>query len=281
MIGARLWRWRRMMRHMAGGALLAGVLVGGPTGSAAGQPEHPPVLAASPPALPACGAHPALVQPVAARMAGDGRPSPMVIHALCKASEVAHADPILLLAIAWQESRFDPMARNRFSSARGLLQFTTNTWLMVMRDFGARFGFATLAAAIHTAPNGHVWVASRALRERILRLRDDPEVEAIMAAEAIDQQRTMLQQAIGRPLRPADLYLLHLLGPAGARDFLLRLARTPRAPSIDVIGRAGVGNRGLWWRDGRNLTLAQTYADLQQSLKEEAELHAGLFAPAG
>src|SRR4051812_34337492 len=107
--------------------------------------------------------------------------SPSVIRALRLAHQKVNADPQLLLAIASKESGFDTKARNRHSSARGLLQFTTATWLTVVRDFGSRHGLSRYADAIDTDRDGHLTVKTRHLRRIILALRDDPFLEAVMA----------------------------------------------------------------------------------------------------
>ena len=48
-----------------------------------------------------------------------------VASAIRAAAAQSGVDPHLLTALAWRESRFDPKARNRWSSATGLLQFTS------------------------------------------------------------------------------------------------------------------------------------------------------------
>jgi len=188
-----------------------------------------------------------------------------VVRAIRVAERKAKADPAVLMGIAWQESRFDPLARNKQSSARGLLQFTAVTWLTVIRDFGARHGLARYAAAIKTGQDGSLTVEPHALRRKILALRDNPELAAIMAAERLAQERGVLEERLGRPAKPADLYVLHLLGPTGAREFLTELARNPDKPSVDVVRQVATPNRGLFVRDGHVLTVADTYNMIVQA----------------
>ena len=210
----------------------------------------------------------------------SGRITPSIVQALQEATRQVHADPFVLLAIAWQESRFDPRARSRHSSARGLLQFTNATWLTVIRDFGPRHGLGHMAAAISTGQSGALTVRTRALRKSILALRNDPALEVVMAAERLSQQQDVLEAQLGRPADPADLYILHLLGPSGARDFLTELARQPKRSSIDVVGPAAWINTGLFFRDNRPLTVAAAYTNIKSKLDEQATAHAGLFTVA-
>ena len=208
-----------------------------------------------------------------------GTISPEVVAALQAARQKIQADPFLLLAIAFKESSFDPRARNRHSSARGLLQFTTTTWLTVVRDFGPRYGLGHLSAAIKTKQSGEMSVASPRQRRAILALRDNPGLEIAMAAERLAQERRSLELSLGRPAVPADLYVLHLLGPAGAREFLAQLAHNPDRSSVDVVGSAANRNLGLFVRNGRTLSTAEAYAAISSTLTDQAAQHASLFDP--
>jgi soluble lytic murein transglycosylase-like protein len=78
-------------------------------------------------------------------------PPASILLALQRAEAATGANPALLLAIARRESGFDPAARNHRSSARGLMQFTSATWLEVVRDFGQRHGLAQHAVALSAA----------------------------------------------------------------------------------------------------------------------------------
>ena len=192
-------------------------------------------------------------------------PPASVLSALQRAEAATGADPALLLAIARRESGFDPAARNHRSSARGLMQFTDATWLEVVRDFGHRHGLAQQAVALSAAPRGGVPPNAHLVAE-VLRLRDDPRLAAVMTAERLEAWRGPLEQALGRAVTPTDLYFVHLLGPAGARRFLLELARAPGQAAAGVVGGAAEANRSLFVRDGRALSLAEVHRDVARSL---------------
>src|SRR3954452_19188071 len=128
-----------------------------------------------------------------AAKASDGEIPVEIIRAVQIAEQRVQADPLLLLAIAWQESRFKAQAHNRHSSAQGFLQFTTSTWLCAVRDFGAKHGLAHYASAIKTDRDGHVSVDNARLRRAIMALRDDPELQAILGAEQLAQLRRDLE----------------------------------------------------------------------------------------
>jgi len=192
-------------------------------------------------------------------------PSASVLSALQRAEAATGADPALLLAIARRESGFDPAARNHRSSARGLMQFTSATWIEVVRDFGHRHGLAQQAVALSTAPRGRVPPNAQLVAE-VLRLRDDPQLAAAMTAERLETWRRPLEQALGRQVTPTDLYFVHLFGPAGAQRFLIELARAPGQAAAGVVGGAAGANRSLFVRDGRALSLAEVHRDVARSL---------------
>ncbi len=192
-------------------------------------------------------------------------PAPIVLAALQRAETATGADAGLLFAIARRESGFKAGAYSRSSSARGLMQFTSATWLEVVRDYGSRHGLAHHAAVLASVPRGSL-PADRRLVTEVLRLRDNPHLASALAAERLEGWRGALEQTLGREASGTDLYLVHLLGPAGARRFLAELARAPSQPAGAVVGTAARANRSIFVRDGRALSLLEVYRDLARSL---------------
>ncbi|WP_176849556.1 transglycosylase SLT domain-containing protein [Belnapia rosea] len=209
----------------------------------------------------------------AARAVAEGEPSPSVAAALAAATRSTGTDPVLLRAIAWQESRFSHRAGNRQSTARGLMQFTEATWLEVVRDFGPRHGMAREAALLSTNPRTGA-ITTRHPRDlrAILARRFDPRLSAIMAAERLAAEQAGLQAMLGRPAGPAELYVTHLLGPAGARRFLAELNRAPARPALEAVGSDSIAaNRGVFFErgTGRMLSLAEVHAGVGRLLAEQ------------
>ncbi len=204
---------------------------------------------------------------------------PAVKNAIQSAARESGLDPDLLAAVAWRESRFDPKARNRSSSAKGLLQFTNATWLQMIRDYGSQYNQARYASAIRKDKSGSLVVSGRHMRTAILRLRSNPLLSAKLAAENMRRERVAIQDRIGRGVTPADLYLLHVLGPTGTIRFLTAASQRPSDPSSAVVDWKVLRNAGLLARDGRPLTVANTYAAVQTMLDAQ-HARTGAFAPA-
>lgn len=196
----------------------------------------------------------------------------VVIRAVASV-RAAGADTALLLAIARRESSLDPRARNRASSARGLMQFTDAAWLDAVRAFGARHGlarYATLLSAHRPAP--------RRAMAAVLRLRDDPHLATAIAADQMARLRPRLEQRLARNATSVDLYLVHLLGPTGALRFLTELSRDPAQNVANVVSIPALhANPGVFALGGQPRRLDEIYLGLARMLDENG---AGAEAPA-
>ena len=87
-----------------------------------------------------------------------------------------------LLQTAMRESSLNPQAKAQTSSAVGLFQFLEGTWLQVMKEEGPRLGYGQYASAIKVDADGDYYIADKALRQEVLKLREDPQIASDMAA---------------------------------------------------------------------------------------------------
>lgn len=159
-----------------------------------------------------------------------------------------------LLAAAKVESGLDPDAAAPTSSARGLYQFTSGTWLDTVRKHGAEHGLGWAADALNAG-------ADPATRAAILDLRKDPAASAAMAAALASDNGKSLEHRLGRTAGATDLYLAHFLGAGGAARFLkARDADPTAAASAAVLPAAAHANPGVFTaKGGRERSLAEVY----------------------
>ena len=115
-------------------------------------------------------------------------------------------DPETMLRTAQIESTMNPAAANPRSSARGLFQFITPTW----QQYGG--GADPL----------------------------DPEASADAAARFTRDNIGTFQNRLGRAPTPAETYLMHQQGPAGA----ISLLRDPNAPASAAVGPKAIQYNG-------------------------------------
>lgn len=169
-----------------------------------------------------------------------------VLSSIREAAQATGVPFDYLLAQATQESRLDPEARNRHSSASGLFQFTTTTWLETVKKYGAKHGLDAYADAIKRTSSGRYEVADKGLRKLILDLRKDPEVSALMAGEYAHSNAKTLESKLGRPASSHDLFLAHFLGAGGAVRVLKAMRENPDDTAHGVLPQAARANPDLF-----------------------------------
>jgi hypothetical protein len=180
-----------------------------------------------------------------------------VVQGIHDASRKIGVDFAYMLAKANQESGLRPDAANQRGSARGLFQFTNQTWLETVRKHGAKHGLADLAALIERDGRGRLGVADAETEARLLDLRRDPRISSLMAAEFASDNRRYLEYKLGRAASPTDIYTAHFLGPGGAVTFLNAVDRSPGKAAADVLPIAAKSNPSLFYVGGRARSLAE------------------------
>jgi hypothetical protein len=193
---------------------------------------------------------------------GNMRVPRSIVETILQASAVTGVDPVYMMALADKESSFSTRVKASTSSAEGLFQFISSTWLQVIREHGPKHGLAAEAGLIEVV-KGQLQVADDADRERILALRRNPYVSALMAAEMLKRDRAKIQQRIGRDLTRSEFYLAHFLGVDGAGRFMEILDEKPKQPAPKHFARAAKANKTLFFakagKKTRGLTVAEVY----------------------
>jgi len=218
---------------------------------------------------------------------GEARVPRAVVAPIVRASAETGVDPAYMMALADKESRFDVEARNPASSAEGLFQFVTATWLEMIRDFGARHGLAAETASV-SGRGGALTIANPAARARVLGLRKDPYVAALMAAELAKRDRSRVESRIGRALRTSELYVAHFLGTASAGRFFTLSSDKPDEVAQKVFRNAARANRSLFVSGGaqkrggkghgRGLTVAELHERLDGMIDRRISRYEGVAA---
>ena len=180
-------------------------------------------------------------------------PRPLV-EQIVRAAEATGVDPVYMMALADKESSFDTDVKNPASSAQGLFQFVTGTWLEMVRTYGAKHGLVEEAVS---AKSGGVDT-----RKRVLALRNDPYVASLMAGELIKRDRARIEGRIGRELKTTELYLAHFLGTASAGKFLSLSADEPGKVASSEFRGAAKSNGNVFNAKGRPLTVAEVHERL-------------------
>ena len=203
--------------------------------------------------------------------------SPRVIHAIQSAASKTGVDFTYLMQKASQESSFDPMAQASTSSAAGLFQFTNQTWLHMIKNYGDQYGLGSYAAQVTTDSNGHLTVENSATRQAILALRKDPQVSAEMAGELDKENAAALQQKVGGKIGGTELYLAHFLGASGASSFIREMRNNPKASAAEILPTAAAANESVFYdKSGEARSLQQVYQRFAQKFGAGSTQTAGV-----
>jgi hypothetical protein len=187
-----------------------------------------------------------------------------IVETIVRAARVTNADPVLLMAIADKESSFSTAVKAKTSSATGLYQFIEKTWLKVVKDFGPKHGLEKEAKAI-------VWeddtLVVREEKERILDLRRDPYLSALLAGEMLNRDRMRIARRIGRDLTHGETYLAHFLGPDGAERFMATLVSTPKASAAELLPKPAAANKSIFFTKEGGTSKALTMAEVHEKFE--------------
>jgi hypothetical protein len=170
-----------------------------------------------------------------------------VTGAIRQASQATGTSFNYLLATAQVESGLNPQAGAPTSSARGLFQFVEQTWLGTIKQSGAALGYGRYADAITRTASGHYQVADPTMRSEILKLRNDPTANAVMAGAFTRANAAILTARLGRPPSEGELYMAHFLGAGGAARLITLAASSPKASAADFFGHAARANASIFY----------------------------------
>ena len=152
-----------------------------------------------------------------------------------------------LLATAQVESGLNPQAGASTSSARGLFQFVEQTWLGMLKQAGPALGYGQYAAAITKNASGHYEVADPAMKSEILKLRNDPAANAVMAGAFTQANAALLADRLGRSPSEGELYIAHFLGAGGAARLISAAADDPNASAASYFPNAAQANTPIFY----------------------------------
>jgi hypothetical protein len=196
------------------------------------------------------------------------RPEHKVAAHIRDAAEATGVPFEFLLAQANQESRLDPNARNRRSSATGLFQFTAGTWLDMVKRHGAEHGLDQYADAIVKGPDGRLTIKDKDFRKEVLDLRSDPRLSAVMAGEYAKDNEKVLEAKLGRQVSTHDLYLAHFLGAGGAIKVLKNLTQPAGdAHPPELAGAAQANPEVFNNAEGEANSLATIYRGVEKRFR--------------
>ncbi len=194
-----------------------------------------------------------------------------IVQAIRKAASETGVSFDYLFKTAVQESSLDPSAKASTSSAAGLYQFTGQTWLQMVKNYGGKYGLGTYADHIHVGADGSLSVSDPKWKQAILQLRHDPQISSEMSAELDKENQASLQANVGGKIGTTELYLAHFLGAGGAADFLSSLRHSPQAKAADILPEAAAANPSVFYdKSGNAKSVSQIYQQFASKFQQNA-----------
>ena len=187
------------------------------------------------------------------------------IDAIAQASRRTGVDFGFLVAEAHVESAMNPAARAPTSSASGLFQFTSGTWLDTLEKYGSEHGLGWASSAIERR-HGRAFVADPEMRQQLLNMRFDPNAASLMAGALAKSNASALTPVLGRQPDQTELYLAHFLGAAGATRFLSAHASDPSQSAAALLPSAAEANTNIFYSNGRPRSLEEVRSLMSDKL---------------
>lgn len=201
----------------------------------------------------------------------QGVASPRVISAVETAANKTGADFSFLMDKAATESGFNPAAKAKTSSATGLFQFIESTWLRMVKEYGPRHGLGALAGKIEEK-DGRLCVDDCDAKAKILNLRKNPEIAALMAGEFSANNRDFLEAHTDGPVGATEMYLAHFMGANGAAKFLNSREENGDVAAFKIFPKEARANKNVFFDagTGRPRTLDGVYDFFNDKFNNEA-----------
>ncbi|RTL04993.1 hypothetical protein EKK58_09305 [Candidatus Dependentiae bacterium] len=136
------------------------------------------------------------------------------------------------------------------SSAVGVMQFTEGTFLNLVKD-------PSMAVLIGVDPTGKT-------DAELLELRKDPTISIMAGGALAMQNKKTLQNALGRPVSNAELYMAHFMGAPGALAFINGYKNNPGQSAADLLPAAASANKPVFYDKGKALSVAEVYGNISR-----------------
>jgi hypothetical protein len=212
---------------------------------------------------------------------GPARAATAVTGAIRNAANQTGTSFNYLLATARIESDLNPSLTMKSSSAAGLFQFIDQTWLGTLKQAGPAFGYGDYANAISRNSSGHYSVDDPEMRKEIIKLKNNPSANAVMAGVLTQQNSAALSRRIGRPPSEGELYIAHFLGAGGAGKLIQLAGSSPQANAADAFPSAAQANRPIFYdRQGNARSVSGVYSEIVRRFKVASNGPAATLASA-
>jgi arginine repressor len=173
-------------------------------------------------------------------------PDANIKDTIISAAKRVGVDSGIMLAMAKQESGFNPNAKAKTSTAKGLYQFLNATWDDMVKKYGKTYP---------ELKNGQM----------------DPVASSLAGALFIKENGAILSKA-GIPVDGTSIYAAHFLGPGGAKKLL---SADPQTDAAALMPKPAAANKFIFFnKDGS----PRTVSEVKNVLFEKVGKYAALYS---
>ncbi len=134
-------------------------------------------------------------------------------------------------------------------TALGPFQFIEQTWLGMIKNHGAKYGYSDLADSI--SYNGSRYTVTGDKGDYILGLRTDTKLASLMAAEYARENYESLVDALGvANVGKTEVYLAHFFGSTNAIRFIKAYQENPQFNAAEKFSAAAASNENIFYENG-------------------------------
>jgi hypothetical protein len=173
-------------------------------------------------------------------------PDSTIKDIITQAADRVGVDKGIMMAMAKQESSFNPNAAAKTSSAKGLYQFLDGTWADMVKKYGAVY-------------------------PELSKGQLDPNASAIAGALYIKENGDILKRA-GIPVDGTSIYAAHFLGPGGARTLF---NADPNTDATKLMPKPAQANKGIFFNKDNT---PRTVAEVQEALFNKVGKYAAMYS---
>jgi hypothetical protein len=165
----------------------------------------------------------------------------------------------LTLKFAYVESRFDDKAINTRSSSCGQLQFTYDTFIEMLKKYGAEGGYENLADKIqvksNALPNGLVKISyavpDKRNEQKIRESCKNENISYFLGKKRIKEIKDRMESRLGREPDEEEIYAGIVFGPAGGAKIVKTREESPHIKVNKVIKSAQMDSNPELLRDDK------------------------------
>lgn len=202
------------------------------------------------------------------------------IAAISYAHQKLSSDFGYQMELAYVESSFRSQAKARRSSAYGLYQYTTDTWLLGLSQFGHKYDLGFYADQIkfreQKIPDSDKtklkpYVSNPIAFQNIMNLRQDPYLSALITVEfsQTHDHATASWDVYQEGNHRADKYLVHFFGMKDSILFAHELKQRPNRKAADVFPDLAEANPSIFYHKRKARSFSEIYDHLRSKFNRD------------